>query len=270
MKFNDYINVMDHPDFNKKLNECAQKLKNSDENEFKLTMDGYFDLTQIDDDIPGNRWMFYTEIYIQGCNDNIYYFDYLIDFYDDNKYDSISIAEQRKVFLYFINKLEKIFNTDLVPLFKFTVHKNNTGFYNNDFLSVEAKTNFTIDKKSTINSNLKSFIYKIDQSDKINVQLDCDSIDKFFTAGFNDDNSLNIVTADTNIKLITIEKTIVNDSKKFKFIVNINTEDDDEFKIKTTFDNIEKFNSLVESTINSLKEYKEFYKYAEDLENYAK
>ena len=81
MKFNDYINVMDHPDFNKKLNECAQKLKNSDENEFKLTMDGYFDLTQIDDDIPGNRWMFYTEIYIQGCNDNIYYFSYITDFF---------------------------------------------------------------------------------------------------------------------------------------------------------------------------------------------
>ena len=36
---------------------------------------------------------------------------------------------------------------------------------------------------------------------------------------------------------------------------------------KITFDSQEKFRSLLEATINALKEYKEFYKYAEDLEN---
>ena len=53
----------------------------------------------------------------------------------------------------------------------------------------------------------------------------------------------------------------------FKFIVDISTDKNDEFKIKTTFDSQEKFRSLLEATINALKEYKEFYKYAEDLEN---
>lgn len=53
----------------------------------------------------------------------------------------------------------------------------------------------------------------------------------------------------------------------FKFIVDISTDENNEFKIKTTFDTQEKFKSLLIATTNALKEYKEFYKYAEDLEN---
>ena len=88
----------------------------------------------------------------------------------------------------------------------------------------------------------------------------------FFDSNFEDKDSINIVTEDTNTVLITIEKLLVNNKKKFRFIVDITNDTDDEFKIKTTFDSQEKFKSLVEATISALREYKEFYKYAEDLE----
>ena len=49
--------------------------------------------------------------------------------------------------------------------------------------------------------------------------------------------------------------------------MDIKTKDNDRFMIKTTIDSKEKFISLLESTINSLKEFELFSKYAEDLEN---
>jgi hypothetical protein len=114
---------------------------------------------------------------------------------------------------------------------------------------------------------VKDFIYKVDESKTLKVESDYDSIDNFFDSDFMDGDSLAIKAVNVDITLITIEKVIINEEEMFKFIVDISTDENDEFKIKTTFDSQEKFKSLLEATINALKEYKEFYKYAEDLEN---
>lgn len=113
----------------------------------------------------------------------------------------------------------------------------------------------------------KDFVYKVNESKTLKVESDYDSIDKFFDSDFKDGDSLAIKAVNVDITLITIEKVITNEEEIFKFIVDISTDKNDEFKIKTTFDSQEKFKSLLEATINALKEYKEFYKYAEDLED---
>ena len=114
---------------------------------------------------------------------------------------------------------------------------------------------------------VKDFVYKIDESKTLKVESDYDSIDNFFDSDFMDGDRLAIKAVNVDITLITIEKVVINEEEMFKFIVDISIDGNDEFKIKTTFDSQEKFKSLLEATINALKEYKEFYKYAEDLEN---
>ena len=114
---------------------------------------------------------------------------------------------------------------------------------------------------------VKDFIYKVDESNTLKVESSYNSIDEFFDSDFKSGDSLAIKAVNVNITLITIEKVIIDEEEMFKFIVDISTDENDEFKIKTTFDSQEKFRSLLEATINALKEYREFYKYAEDLEN---
>lgn len=114
---------------------------------------------------------------------------------------------------------------------------------------------------------IKDFVYKINESKTLKVESDYSSIDEFFDSEFISGDSIAIKAVNLDLTIITIEKVIVDEEEVFKFIVDISTDENDEFKIKTTFDTQEKFRSLLVSTVNALKEYKEFYKYADDLEN---
>ena len=81
----------------------------------------------------------------------------------------------------------------------------------------------------------------------------------------NSDGYLAILTVDTKIPLIRLEKA---DSKnRYKFIVDINTENDNVYNIKTTFKTKEKLVQLINSTIDTLSAYPQFSEYADDLEN---
>lgn len=115
-------------------------------------------------------------------------------------------------------------------------------------------------------NSIKDFIYKIDNSSKLEIESTYDSIDDFFNEDSDDlDDYLTILTVGTKIPLIRLEKT---DSKNcYKFIVDINTKNNDTYIVKTTFKTKEKFNQLLNSTIASLKEYPQFSNYADDLES---
>lgn len=119
-------------------------------------------------------------------------------------------------------------------------------------------------------NDLKDFIYKVDDTDTLKVQSNYESVESFFAdksdASYSDNESIVILAVDTKLPIIKLEKQLVNNEKTFKFIVDIKTKDEDQFIIKTTIDSKEKFVSLLESTINSLKEFELFYKYADDLE----
>lgn len=112
---------------------------------------------------------------------------------------------------------------------------------------------------------LTDFIYKIDDSLKLEVQSEYDNIDDFFID--NEINTLVICTADTKLPIIKIEKYIIDQKISFKFIVDITNEDGDNFSIKTTIKSKENLYEKLQETIESLRAHKEFTKYANDLEN---
>ena len=114
---------------------------------------------------------------------------------------------------------------------------------------------------------IKDFIYKVDEAQTIKIETSHNSIEEFFASEFKFNDTLTLVAIDTKSPIITLEKTEKDGKKVFKFIVDITNTDGDDFRIRTTFDTQDKFMALIQSTVNALKEFKEFYKYAEDLEN---
>ena len=172
-------------------------------------------------------------------------------FWEDNV--EFAESELKRIRQYFAR------NTKFTPFPKFTI--SDLGF---DLRDTE-DTNTT-----KYEDDLKDFIYKVDDTDTLKVQSNYNSVDLFFAdksdASYSDNESIVILAVDTKLPIIKLEKQLVNNEKAFKFIVDIKTKDEDQFMIKTTIDSKERFVSLLESTINSLKEFELFYKYADDLE----
>ena len=161
-------------------------------------------------------------------------------------------------------------NTKFTPFPKFTISDlldEDDLKKNIEHMKVPSK----YEEQSKYENDLKDFIYKVDDTDTLKVQSNYESVESFFAdksdASYSDNESIVILAVDTKLPIIKLEKQLVNKEKTFKFIVDIKTKDEDQFMIKTTIDSKEKFVSLLESTINSLKEFELFYKYAEDLEN---
>lgn len=119
-------------------------------------------------------------------------------------------------------------------------------------------------------TKIKDFIYKVDDSNSLTIQTNYDSIDSFFNdtsdKSYDNNETICILAIDTKIPIVKLEKTKLNGENEFKFIVDIRNNTGDEFKIKTVFNTPEKFYDLLESTIDSLRNYFEFYKYAEELD----
>ena len=118
---------------------------------------------------------------------------------------------------------------------------------------------------------LKDFVYKIDDSSKLDVQSSYDSVDAFFEDNSNDSyvehECLTIVAVDTKVPILKFEKTQVKDQNVFKFIVDITNDNGDNYSVKAIIETKYKFDQLLKSTIDSLKNYPQFNKYANDLEN---
>jgi hypothetical protein len=151
-------------------------------------------------------------------------------------------------------------NTNFTPFPKFNISD----------LGLDLKDIEDTKVQSKYEDDLKDFIYKVDDTDTLKVQSNYESVESFFAdksdASYSDNESIVILAVDTKLPIIKLEKQLINNEKAFKFIVDIKTKDEDQFMIKTTIDSKEKFVSLLESTINSLKEFELFYKYADDLE----
>lgn len=124
--------------------------------------------------------------------------------------------------------------------------------------------------KCLIEKVTKDFIYKIDESNKLKVQTQYDSIDKFFDSDVEDDiktNTLVVCSVDSKTPLFKIEKVKVNEKTNYKFIIDITNENNDNFSIKSTIQSQEQLTTLIQQTIDSLRNYSQFNKYADELEN---
>ena len=114
----------------------------------------------------------------------------------------------------------------------------------------------------------QDFIVKINDSKTLAINESL--IDDFFSSDNIDNTEFVIFTADTKLPIIKINKVVKDDNLLFKFIVDIVTENDDNFSIKSTITTKEQLNKLIEQTIDALKNYPQFAKYIDDLENCLK
>ena len=149
--------------------------------------------------------------------------------------------------------------------------------YGNAILDGEMEVNYDVkDKKITLREKkkniaiIKDFIYKIDDSNKIVIQTEYDSIDEFFNESVTNDiklDTLVICTVDTKEPLFKVQKINNDDNKTFKFIVEITSNEGDDFVIRSIIKSQEHLNELIQQTIDSLRNYPQFSKYADDLED---
>ena len=120
-----------------------------------------------------------------------------------------------------------------------------------------------------IKKAIQDFIYKVDNSNNLTTQTEYDSIDEFFSEHITNDiklDTLIICAVDTKEPLIKLQKVEVEDKTEFKFIVEINTKDGDNFTFKSIIKSQEHLNQSIQRTIEALKQYPEFSRNADDLE----
>ena len=137
-------------------------------------------------------------------------------------------------------------------------------YFDKNYINEEPLTN-------PITEVVQDFIYKVDDSNKLATQTEYDSVDEFFSEPIANDiklDTLVICTVDTKEPLIKLQKVKTEDKTEFKFIVDIINEDNDNFMFKSIIKSQEQLDQLVQQTIEALKQYPKFSKYAEDLDNY--
>ena len=120
---------------------------------------------------------------------------------------------------------------------------------------------------------IKDFIYKIDDSKKLKVINETNSIDDFFKSDISDNDAMNklvIMAVDTKMPLITISKEKQDGDILYRFIIDITTEKGDKFAVSTVIAFRQQLRTLIQSTITSLRSYKQFSKYADDLDECIK
>lgn len=105
---------------------------------------------------------------------------------------------------------------------------------------------------------LKDFIYRIDESNNLKVCLDY-SIDNFFDAN---DESLEIIAIDSNEIIVTIDK----EDDKYMFVVDLTSTTGDNYSVHTAIKSAQHLNKLISSTVDALRSYDDFNKYADYLE----
>ena len=120
---------------------------------------------------------------------------------------------------------------------------------------------------------VKDFVYKVDDSKKLKVINEANSIDDFFKSDISDNDVMNklvIMAIDTKMPLITIKKEKQDGDIIYRFIIDITTEKGDKFAVSTIIAFRQQLRTLIQSTITSLRSYKQFSKYADDLEECIK
>ena len=79
-------------------------------------------------------------------------------------------------------------------------------------------------------------------------------------------NTLIICTVDTKEPLIKLQKVKVQDNTEFKFIAEITNDDGDDFIFRSIIKSQDQLNQLIQQTIEALRNYPKFNKYADELE----
>lgn len=132
----------------------------------------------------------------------------------------------------------------------------------------ELITKYNIKLENSIDpetQKLTDFIYKVDDSKLLKVNYSSDKFDDYFNNSTNGDDVLYIAVRDTNIPILTMSKKVEENKQHYIISIDINNEDNDCFRYKTTFKTLDEFYLILDSVIDSLKTFKNFSKYADEL-----
>lgn len=113
-----------------------------------------------------------------------------------------------------------------------------------------------------IDTNIQEYITKLADTNKISVQTNYDSLDEYFNTSSVYHDTLSIITADTKKELIKLRKI---DNNSYEFIVDL-TNNGDEFRIQSVVDSYIKLTKCIKQTVDALRNYPQFNKYADNLE----
>lgn len=168
-------------------------------------------------------------------------------------------------------KYEYVYDKEYIAIFKdgyICINDKNHYLINNGDAHIYYDTDAIVDVNN--DKFIKDFVYKVDDSNKLNIKTDYDSIDEFFDSDFQNNiklDTLVICSIDTKIPLIKLEKVEKENKLNYRFIVDITIDNGDNFSIKSTIETQEQLSQKLEQTIEALKQYPEFSKYADDLED---
>ena len=112
---------------------------------------------------------------------------------------------------------------------------------------------------------LTDFIYKVDDSKLLKVNYSSNKFDDYFNNTTNSDDVLYIAARETNIPILTMSKKVEENKQHYIISIDINNEDGDCFRYKTTFKTLDEFYLILDSVIDSLRTFKNFSKYADEL-----
>ena len=133
------------------------------------------------------------------------------------------------------------------------------------FINVNNSTN-----EDTSKEVVKDFIYKVDNSNKLKIKTEFNSIDEFFVEPIKNDitlDTLTICTIDTKEPLIKLQKVDTDVATEFKFIIDLTNKDGDNFIFKSIIKSQEQLNQLIQQTIDMLNQSSQFSKYIDALES---
>ena len=170
-------------------------------------------------------------------------------------------------------------NNDMAPyepeeVFYIIKDITHNGKYNHYKISGDSvKVDYTVLDNVDIQQNCKiiqDFIYKVNDSNKITAQTEYESLDEFFSSPITDNiklDTLMICTTDTKEPIIKLQKVNNDSDNAFKYIVEITSEKGDDFIVRSTIKTQEQLNQLIQQTVEALKQYPQFSKYADTLED---
>ena len=144
-------------------------------------------------------------------------------------------------------------DSNLKDFYKSFTYCTNDNF-DSEFTNAQAFYNCI--QEIEVSRDLEDFIYKVDNFDTFRVN----GIDEFICGN---DDMLFIVDSSSGEKLITIER----DKYSYIFEVNLTTKDRDNYHVRNKIKSISHLNKLISATISALREYDDFTRYADNLED---
>ena len=138
-----------------------------------------------------------------------------------------------------------------------------------EYVSGEFSCNGDLSNSNESSKVVRNFIDKVNNSNKLTVKTEYDSIDEFFMTPITNNietDTLIIYTVNTKEPLIRLQKIKVEDQVEFKFIIDITNKDGDDIIFRSMIKSQTQFDQLLRQAVELLEDNPKFSEYGYELE----